>query len=222
MSWSELSDWWLAELASDSAYEEVVTPLLLDVFSPDIGQRYLDLGSGEGRLISAVTERGSTVHGVEVNERLAVYSGAVVAIAALPDLNFLRPDSYDGAYCVLVLEHIDDHEAFFSAVARVVKSDGVLAVVMNHPTWTAPRSTPITDSDGEVLWRPGEYFSLGKTEEPAGSSSVAFHHRPMGALLSAAASSGWALEQMVEKPHHEIEGQGGIPRLLACRWRLRV
>ena len=55
MSWSELSDWWLEELASDPAYEEVVTPLLLDVFSPEVGHRYLELGSGECRLINAVT-----------------------------------------------------------------------------------------------------------------------------------------------------------------------
>ena len=221
MSWSELSDWWLEELASDPAYEEVVTPLLLDVFSPEVGHRYLDLGSGEGRLINAVTERGSTVHGVELNEQLAAHSGAVVVVAALPDLDFLRPDSYEGAYCVLALEHIPDHQTFFDGVGRIVKKGGVLAVVMNHPIWTAPGSTPITDTDGEVLWRPGDYFSDGKTEEPAGSAKVTFYHRSTSDLLNSASESGWTLEQMIERPHHEIEDQAGIPRLLACRWRLR-
>jgi SAM-dependent methyltransferase len=220
MSWSELSEWWLAELASDPAYEEVVTPLLLEVFSPEIGDRYLDLGSGDGRLIRAVSERGSIVHGIELSQDLAAYSKTVVVVAALPDLEFLRSDSYDGAYCVLTLEHIPDHQAFFAAVGRVVKSDGVLAVVMNHPTWTAPGSTPITDSDGEILWRPGDYFSSGSTEEPAGSEKVTFHHRSMADVLNSASDSGWALEQMVERPHHDLEDQAGIPRLLACRWRM--
>jgi len=220
MSWSELSEWWLAELASDPAYEEVVTPLFLEVFSPEIGGRYLDLGSGDGRMIKAVSERGSTVHGIELNQDLAAHSKTAVVVAALPDLEFLRSDSYDGAYCVLTLEHILDHQAFFAAVGRVVKSAGVLAVIMNHPVWTAPGSSPITDSDGEVLWRPGEYFSMGTTEEPAGSSTVTFYHRSTADLLNAASSSGWALEQMVERPHHDLEEQAGIPRLLACRWRL--
>jgi hypothetical protein len=42
----------------------------------------------------------------------------------------------------------------------------------------------------------------------------------MSDLLHAAAEAGRCLEHMVEQPHHEIEDQVGIPRLLACRWRL--
>jgi hypothetical protein len=81
-------------------------------------------------------------------------------------------------------------------------------------------STPITDTDGEVFWRPGEYFSLGYTDQPAGGSTVRFHHRSMSDLLNAAARAGWALDEMIEQPHHDLEDQKGIPRLLACRWHL--
>jgi len=42
----------------------------------------------------------------------------------------------------------------------------------------------------------------------------------MASLLNAAADAGWSLEEMVEQPHHNYEDQTGIPRLLACRWRL--
>jgi hypothetical protein len=96
----------------------------------------------------------------------------------------------------------------------------VLALVINHPIWTAPDSTPITDTDGELLWRPGEYFSTGKTEIPAGNGTVTFHHRTMASLLNSAAEAGWSLERVIERPHHEFEDQAGVPRLLACRWRL--
>ncbi len=102
-----------------------------------------------------------------------------------------------------------------------MRSGGVLALVINHPMWTAPESTPITDADGEVLWRPGEYFSSGSSEVPAGEGSVTFHHRTTAALLGTAAEFGWNLESIVETPHHELDDQRGIPRLLACRWRLR-
>lgn len=220
MSWSELDEWWLTELASDTAYEEVVTPLLLEVLEPQAGSTYLDLGSGDGRVMNAVAATRSNVHGVEVNESLARHSREPVVVATLPNLEFLQSDSYDGAYSVLALEHIPDHRALFGAVSRVVKKRGIFALVMNHPVWTAPGSTPITDSDGEVLWRSGEYFSSGKTDEPAGNSKVTFHHRSMAELLNAASTPGWSLEHMVERPHHDIEEQAGIPRLLACRWRL--
>ncbi len=218
MSWSELSEWWLTEVADDPAYEEVVTPLLLDALKPGEGSRYLDVGCGEGRVMRAVDERGATVVGLDLSARLIkeAGTGVVADLHRIP----MRGDSFDGVYSVLTLEHVADHAPFFTEAARVTRPGGVLAIVINHPSWTAPGSTPISDSDGEVLWRPGDYFSNGTSEIPAGEGTVVFHHRSMADLLNAAADAGWALEHMIEQPHHEFEDQAGIPRLLACRWRL--
>lgn len=221
MSWQQFDAWWIDELGSDPAYETVVTPMLLDRLQPKSEALYLDLGAGEGRVMRAVGATGARVHGVDLNRtlaRIALAFGPVV-VGELPDLSFLRDRAYDGVYCVLTLEHIEDEVAFFAETARVTKPRGVLALVCNHPTWTAPKSTPITDDDGEVLWRPGEYFESGATLERAGDSTVTFHHRSTATLLTAAAEAGWSLERMTEAPHHEYWEQGGIPRLLACRWR---
>lgn len=217
MSWSDLTDWWLSEVSADLAYDEVVTPLLIDVLAPVEGDRYLDVGCGEGRVMRALTDSGANVEGVDINPEFAARAGtAVVAdLLVLP----LRDSSYDGVYSVLTLEHVADHRAFFAEIARVTRPGGVLTVVINHPVWTAPESTPVSDSDGEVLWRPGAYFSNGSSQIPAGDGTVTFHHRSMGELLNSAADTGWRLERMVERPHHEFEDQAGIPRLLACRWR---
>ncbi|MGH8916011.1 MAG: class I SAM-dependent methyltransferase [Acidimicrobiia bacterium] len=222
MSWSDLSEWWLSEIVEDPAYEVVVTPMLLQALRPESDRSYLDLGAGEGRVMKAVAQEGAAVSGIDINVELAprAMSFGSVVIGRLPDLDFMRDDSYDGAFCVLVIEHIDDHERLFRETGRVVRPGGVFALVMNHPTWTAPGSTPITDIDGETLWRPGGYFSRGTTEEPAGEARVVFHHRSMADLLNAAADAGWSLEDMTEAPHHDVAEQAGIPRLLACRWRL--
>jgi SAM-dependent methyltransferase len=219
MSWSGLFEWWVGEIAEDPAYEEVVTPLLLDVLQPEPDGRYLDVGCGEGRVMRTVASRGASAVGLDLSYELVerAGSGVVADLVAMP----LRDSSFDGLYSVLTLEHIEDHGTFFSEAARVTKPGGVLAMVINHPTWTAPGSTPISDSDGEVLWRPGDYFSKGSSQVPAGESAVTFHHRSMATLLNSAADVGWVLEQMIEQPHHEFEDQSGIPRLLACRWRLR-
>jgi SAM-dependent methyltransferase len=221
MSWGELGEWWQSEVSSDPAYEQVVTPMLLEILNPRPARVYLDLGSGEGRVMRSIIAGGSDVHGIELNRELARISGASspTVVAELPDLSFVTDDAYDGAYCVLVLEHIVDHRRLFAETARVVRDGGVFALVMNHPIWTAPDSTPITDDDGEVLWRPGQYFSSGSVEEPAGPNrTVAFHHRAMSDVMNAAADAGWRLARMLEAPHHELKDQGGIPRLLACRW----
>ncbi len=220
MTWSELGEWWVSEIADDPAYESVVTPLALELLRPEKGKTYLDLGSGEGRVMRSVTAAGAMAHGVELNPVLALLSAEAgpTIVAELPGLEFLRDDSYDGAYCVLVVEHLVEYTRLFIEVARVVRPGGVLALVMNHPTWTAPGSTPISDTDGETLWRPGAYFSEGSIEEPAGSAKVVFHHRTMADLFNAAARAGWSLDRMIELPHHELEDQAGIPRLLGARW----
>lgn len=218
MSWSRCAEWWRSEVAGDPAYDAVVTPLLLEALQPDDGLQYLDVGCGEGRVMRSVAETGGLVIGVDLSlDMVRGVSRAVVGDAvALP----FASEVFDAVYCVLALEHVVDHVDFFVEAARVTKSAGALALVVNHPVWTAPASTPITDDDGEVLWRPGEYFSAGTSELPAGDETVTFHHRSMADLLNSAARAGWSLQRMLERPHHELEGQSGIPRLLACRWSL--
>lgn len=219
MSWADLSDWWRQEVANDPAYETVVTPLLLEILHPEPSSRYLDLGCGEGRVMRALARIGSLAEGIDVSWTLLSGMDQPTVVGKADQLP-IREGTYDGVYMVLVLEHVRNHARVFAEAARVTKPGGVMALVCNHPIWTAPRSTPISDPDGEVLWRPGDYFSDGSSEVPAGDQTVTFHHRSMASLLSAAAEAGWSLERMIEQPHHEFENQAGIPRLLACRWSL--
>lgn len=219
MSWSGLGAWWEDQLAADPTYEEVVTPLLIEVLQPSAGSLYIDIGCGEGRVMRTLRSLGAEVVGVELSLDLASTAGRGAVVVEAPPLP-LRDRSVDGAYLVLVLEHLAYHRNLFAETARVVGANGVMAVVMNHPVWTAPESTPITDSDGEILWRTGNYFSDEVTDFPAGDDTISFHHRTTASLLNAAADEGWSLEHMTERPHHYLPGQEGIPRLLACRWRL--
>lgn len=217
-SWYELTEWWLSEVSDDPAYEDVVTPLLVDVLRPEPGARYVDLGCGEGRVIRVLSEIVGGVVGIDINPELVRRAPKSVTGDVLKTP--FRSDAFNGAYSVLTLEHLDDYVSFFGEAARVVEPTGTLALVINHPFWTAPESTPISDSDGEVLWRPGRYFSNDSSSIPAGAGEVCFYHRSLADLFNAAAMAGWSLERMVERPHHELVDQEGIPRLLACRWRL--
>ncbi len=208
----------MEEIDDDPAYEGVVTPLLLEVLDPTAGCRYLDLGAGEGRVMRRLAALGSVVVGIDVNEDLARTS-SMTMIGRIPDIP-IADRSVDGVYAVLVLEHLPEHTRFFAEAARVTRPGGVLAVVMNHPAWTAPEATPITDGDGELLWRPGQYFRAGPTRVTSRGRTITFHHRSLASLLSTAASCGWALEVLVERPHHEPDLMPAVPHLLASRWRL--
>lgn len=228
--WSDLAEWWLEEV-DDPAYAEEVLPLMLRMLDPQPGELYADLGCGEGRVMAAIADRGIPVIGVDLNLQLLRHArshGPVVA-ARLPDLSFLRPNSLDGAYVVLALEHIHDMNGLFDAVARCIRPDGRLAVVLNHPIYTAPDSGPVLDpTDGEIFWRFGRYLGGGSTHEPAGRTRVEFVHRSMSELLNAASAHGWSLACMEERPVGVEAAQrdpllakhGDIPHLLAVRWTL--
>ena len=148
-----------------------------------------------------------------------------VVLTHLPDLGCFAGEVFDGVIVSLVLEHLDEAQAFFVETARVTRPGGVLALVINHPTFTAPGSAPIQEPD-EVLWRPGRYFSRGHTDEPAGEGTVRFHHRPVGELLTLASDAGWDLRRLEERGvteaqvarHPPLAEQRHIPRLLGARW----
>ena len=138
----------------------------------------------------------------------------------------MRDDAVAAAYAVLVLEHLEDLSLFASA-ARVVKPGGTLVVVSNHPAFTAEASGPIMDpSDGEILWRWGEYFVPAAISMPTDAAPVTFYHRPLGVILEAAAAAGWVLDRFVETGFSAAAvasepgyaGQEQMPRLLGARW----
>ena len=231
MSWDDrLADWWIGEVEGDQAYAEEVVPLALEVAGAAEGERWLDLGCGEGQVMRALGAAGVRVVGCDASPELAARAAEAgpAVVGRLPDLAWLQAASCDGAVAVLVLEHLDDLPPLLAESARVVRPGGVLAAVLNHPAMTAPGSAPVFDpDDGEVLWRWGAYFGSGSTDEPAGEGTVAFHHRSTGALLEQAAAAGWSLERFVERPAGSGQAardpllalQASIPRLLGVRWR---
>ena len=112
-----------AEVEADLAYEALVTPILFNVLEPVSGHLHFDLGAGEGRVMRAVKDRGVAVHGLDINPELAARSSdrGPAMVGEIPGLGFTSPGSCDGAYCVLVLEHIKDHVGFFWWIANNVR-----------------------------------------------------------------------------------------------------
>lgn len=224
--WDELAEWWALE-SGDPAYEHDVQPIL-DALLAGLSGPTIDLGCGDGRLYETLPQ---PAYGCDSSGRLlerARDRGMPGVRSHLPDLSWLRPSAMGVAVACLVLEHLPNAFAFFDAVANVVRPDGALVVVSNHPAYTSGGAGPVVDqSDGEVLWRWGTYLLESIAAEPAGKGSVVFHHRSMASVLNTAAGSGWSLNRMIEAGASEatiarvpaLAGQTHMPRLVGWRWK---
>ena len=178
----------------------------------------------------AVSGEGAAVVGCDQDPVLLAHAAqdGPVLRCHLPELAWLRDGAVDGAYAVLVLEHIEDFERLLVEASRAVASGGSLVLVANHPAFTAPGAGPLIDpGDGEITWRWGRYLSEGTSVEPAGSFNLMMYHRPLGVLLSAAAAAGWSLERLEERGPGDaaaerdplLAAQQNIPRLIRLRFR---
>ena len=224
--WDELSGWWIDAVRDDPTQSDDLLAVLDDLL-PGSGGVTIDLGCGEGQVMRRL---GGPIIGTDTTASLldvAVAAGPTVQ-AALPDLSWVRPRSFDRAVCVGLLDLIADHRALFENTATIVRPGGHLLVVMNHPVATSPRSEPLVDPDGEVLWRWGSYLEDGRFDQRVDGSEVSLHHRPLGDLLTSASEAGWYLDRLTERGPSEAtlarfpeyRGQDHIPTLLGARWRL--
>lgn len=225
--WDGIAQWWALEVRDDPVYREDVGPIL-DRLTREALVPLLDLGCGEGQWLRWLSPR-TGAFGTDSSHELLKESLSTVPVVrgVLPDLGWVKGNTVGTAVSLFVLDLIEDHDRFFDETARIVRSGGSLVVIINHPAFTAPGSGPFMDPDSDVFWRWGTYLETGSSNVPAGSGTVVMYHRSVAALLTAAAQSGWALEEMIEVPlgdaaverEPSYAGQEGIPRFFGARWR---
>ncbi len=112
--------------------------------------KLLDIGCGFGYLLAIAKERGWDTYGVEFNKKrvdliLEKY-GIKVFCGDLSGAKY-QPDSFDAVTIIEVLEHMLDPSLFLKEVNRIVKKDGLVAIVTPNagsyyaktdPNWWTP------------------------------------------------------------------------------------
>ena len=69
--WDKMANWWDKSVADgDSFHVNLIFPNILKLMGEFLGKRILDLGCGNGALARILEERGGTVVGVDVSEKL--------------------------------------------------------------------------------------------------------------------------------------------------------
>ena len=117
------------------------------------GKWLLDGGCGSGRFLEVAAQSGAQVVGVDISnavdaagENLRRFANVHLVQASIDALPF-RPGSFDGVYCLGVLQHTPDPLRALRCLTELVAADGKLAI-------TAYERKPWTLLAGKYLVRP--------------------------------------------------------------------
>jgi ubiquinone/menaquinone biosynthesis C-methylase UbiE len=216
-SWGNVADWYSEHLDtnSDSYQSKVVLPNLLRLVSPKKGEQILDLACGEGFFARELSKAGVKVLGVDVSPELISIAqnkskDILYKVSASHELRFVETETVDKIINILAIQNIENISSMLSECARLLKPQGRMFIVMNHPSFRIPKKSSWGwDEKEKVSYRRIDaYLSEYKSEilmNPGSSSSektISFH-RPLQYYFKAFEKSKFAVTRLEEWISHK-------------------
>ena len=221
--WGEVADWY-DQLVGESGSEyhrEVVLPGVLRLLAMQKGEKAIDIACGQGVLCRILHERGVESTGVDAaRELIAVARERGPAeirydVADARELNFLPPDHFAAAACVLAVQNIDPLQPVFRGVARLLKPGGRLVIVMMHPAFRGPKEASWGwDESKKVQYRRVDRYLMPRKTPIAthpGKSPGMYtwtFHKPIESYVKSLRTAGLLIDAMEEWPSHKISTSG--------------
>ena len=147
-SWNEVSGWYdrlVGESGSDY-HQQVIIPGACRMLDPKKGEKILDVGCGQGVFARKLAERGAEVTGIDASKNLIKLAQKrsphiKYLVADASSLKMFGAESFDTVACIMAIMNIDPLETVIAEMTRVLKKNGRLLLVLNHPCFRIPRQS---------------------------------------------------------------------------------
>lgn len=224
-SWGGVADWYNAHLKQPvgTYHREVLLPNLTRLLAIKPGITLLDVACGNGYFSREFFHQGATVIATDIAPELIALAKKqspkeiVYHVAPAHAMPFVKDASIDVALISLAIQNIDNVKEVFAECQRVLKPDGKLFVVMNHPAFRVPQASSwgFDDRNGKSIQyrRVDAYMSESKKAiqmhpGDAPSEVTWSFHRPLQFYFKALNKSGLVVGRLEEWTSHKTSTKG--------------
>lgn len=171
---------------------------LLERLAPAPGEYILDIGCGDGRLTSRISQAGSSAIGIDLSPEMARASsarGVRVVVADALRLPF-RGRLFDAVYSNAALHWVADHEAAVREFVRVLAPGGRVEIrtgAIGNQSAMEDAAVSVLSTHPFAQHRPNDFRSPWTMADPSQWASLLDDHGLEVARLALATSpTGWA------------------------------
>ncbi|MBC8478294.1 MAG: methyltransferase domain-containing protein [Candidatus Delongbacteria bacterium] len=179
-------------------------------FAADVnGLKVLDAGCGTGYLARQLHQKGATVTGVDLSERMIAIARSKsntidYQVDSCTRLQGLADSSFDLLIANYVLMDVPDLEGTISAFHRVLKPGGAAVLVFSHPCFSQGDAEVKPGNSGGVSyhWDFNYFETCRRVDPPWGhfKSDFIWFHRPLSYYWKVFRETGFEVTDF-DEPH---------------------
>jgi ubiquinone/menaquinone biosynthesis C-methylase UbiE len=227
-SWNKVASWYDELLKGDDSYQaKVILPNLLRVLDLKKGENVYDLACGQGYFANVFAHMGANVVASDLSKNLIETAKKNSKekinfyISPAHRAQFLKDGSIDTIVVVLAIQNIENVGEVFAECKRVLKKEGRIVLVLNHPAFRVPQGSDWYFADGVQSRIVSQYLSPSKIfidmtpgeKNPKKKIKTISFHRSLQDYVKLFSKNGFAIIRLEEWISHKQSGTG--PRQVA-------
>lgn len=227
-SWNEVSNWYDELLKNDDSYQsKVILPNLLRILNIKKGEYIYDLACGSGYFSNILAHEGANVIASDLSKNLILkakenYKEKIsFYISPAHRADFLKNNSIDTIVIILAIQNIENVNEVLIECKRVLKKEGRIIIIMNHPSFRIPQGSDWIYIDGVQSRIISQYLTESKInidmtpgeKNPKKKISTISFHRSIQNYMKLFSKNRYAITKLEEWISHKKSGTG--PRQIA-------
>lgn len=212
--WDKVAGWYDRHVTEASDHHrDIIIPGALKLLDPKKGEKIIDVGCGQGVFCRELAVMGAQVVGIDASKKLIDLAkkrsgekfNIHYRVADAGDIEGIQDSTFDAACSILAIQNMENLDAVAKETARVLKKNGRLIWVLNHPCFRIPRQSGWGFDEKRKLQyrRIDRYMTEMKIPiQMHPGSAPGVHtwtfHRPLSAYFDRLGSLGFAVTKLEE------------------------